>query len=142
MKRIPVTFRQEKPKDCNDPVLVLKKKKKMFRCININARSIVNKTAELESIVTAHKPHVLIITETWLHSDITYSEITPHGYGIYRYDRDSRDGSVAILFQETLSVARLPDIIRIECVMKGFSQRVQSNHRRVLSASKFRHHLL
>lgn len=59
----------------------------------------------------------MIITETWLHSGILDSEITPPGYKIYRKDRDSRGGGVALLFLDCLQVQRLPDIAGTECVI-------------------------
>lgn len=65
----------------------------------------------------ALSPHVLIITETWLHPDISDSEITPPGYKTFRKDRDSRGGGVAIMFRESLRVSRLPDISGVECVI-------------------------
>lgn len=65
----------------------------------------------------AHRPHVLIVTETWLHQDVNDYEIRPLGYRINRNDRDSYGGGVAILFQESLCVMRLPDIRGIECVI-------------------------
>lgn len=65
----------------------------------------------------AHEPHVVIISETWLHSGILDFEITPPGYKIYRKDRDSRGGGVALLFQESMHVQRSPDIADTECVI-------------------------
>lgn len=60
---------------------------------------------------------MLIVTETWLHQDVNDYEISLPGYKINRNDRDSHGGGVAILFQESLSVMRLPDIRGIECVI-------------------------
>lgn len=85
--------------------------------MNLNARSIINKTADLESLIITYKPHILIITETWLHCDIGDSEITPPGFKVYRKDRGSRGGGVAILFLESLRVVRLPDMDGLECVV-------------------------
>lgn len=92
-----------------------------MQCLNLNARSLVNKSSELESIVLTHKPHIIVITETWLNIDIRDAEVTPPGYRIYRKDRDSRGGGVAIIYQENLSVSRLADIAGIECVVINVS---------------------
>lgn len=90
---------------------------------------------DLESIIIAHKPHVIIITETWLHKDITDAEIAFPHYKIHRYDRDSRGGGVAILFLESLNVLRLQDIPGIECVIiKIFLE--EFNNWRILSPSE------
>lgn len=67
-------------------------------------------------MLTYH-PHLLIITETWLRTDVSDDEITPQGYRIYRKDRSSRGGGVAIIFKETLQVERLADIPDLECVI-------------------------
>lgn len=83
----------------------------------MHARSVINKTENLESIIIAHKPHIIIITESWLHNTITDSEIAPPYYKVHRQDRDSRGGEAAILFSESLSVSRLPDIPWVECVI-------------------------
>lgn len=108
-----------------------------FRCLNINARSLVNKAVDLESVVMAHKPHVLIITETWLHTDINDYEITPPGYRIYHNDRDSRGGGVAILFQDSLSVMRLPDVKGIESVIvRAFLDELNIVHWGFLSSTQ------
>lgn len=85
--------------------------------MNINARSIVNKSEELESVAAAYKPHIMIISETWLHHDIGDAEVTPPGYSIFRSDRDTRGGGVAILFKDSLQLSRLPNIEGIECVI-------------------------
>lgn len=71
----------------------------------------------MESIVIAHNPEIIVITETWLNSDIGDYEITPSGYCILRNDRDTRGGGVAIIFKDSLELLRLPDIIGIECVV-------------------------
>ncbi|XP_049517104.1 uncharacterized protein LOC125942897 [Dermacentor silvarum] len=55
-----------------------------FCGINLNARSIVNKLRDLQSILMAPKPHVIVITETWLLSSISDLEIILPGYKIYR----------------------------------------------------------
>lgn len=83
----------------------------------MNARSILNKSSDLESVIVTYKPDVLVITETWLQSDVNDEEVTPRGYGIYRKDRDSRGGGVAIIYREYFHVTRLADIPGIECVI-------------------------
>lgn len=77
----------------------------------------MNKLEDLESIVMTHRPHILIITETWLNCNISDEEITPPGYKIYRKDRDTRGGGVAIMVKESLHVIRQTDIGGVECVL-------------------------
>lgn len=69
-----------------------KKKKRMSEnetpfslvIVNINARSVVNKTAELEAFILEHQLHILTITETWLSPDISSSNIFQQGYTVMR----------------------------------------------------------
>lgn len=75
---------------------------------------------DLETIVITHNPDILVITETWLHCDISDSEITPVGYRIYRKDRGSRGGGVAVMFRESVTATRLPDIADVEYVIVKF----------------------
>lgn len=58
-----------------------------------------------------------MITETWLHGVIRDLKVVPHGYRIYRKDRDSHGGGIAILYLESLCITRLPDITGVECVL-------------------------
>lgn len=77
-------------------------------------------SADLESITLAHKPHIIIITETWLHPDVSDSEILPPGCEVFRKDRNYRGGGVAIMFKNTLRATRLTDIAGVECVLAKF----------------------
>lgn len=52
-----------------------------------------------------------------MNANIDDDEISPPGYKLYRKDRDSRGGGVAILFKESLHVTRLPDIPGVEFVL-------------------------
>ena len=45
---------------------------------------------------------VFLITETWLTDSIYDSEFLPNGYSVYRLDRNSRGGGVAIVTKSTL----------------------------------------
>lgn len=66
-----------------------------LRIVNWNARSVLPKKAELETLVQVHQPHVVCITETWLRSDKNFFFF---GYRVYRKDRiHGRGGGVAIL---------------------------------------------
>lgn len=72
--------------------------------INMNARSLVNKTVELEHLLIVHNPHVVIVTETWLRPDINDREIIPPAYKMIRSDRDARGGGVAVIYKHKLQV--------------------------------------
>ena len=59
-----------------------------YRCVCLNARSIVNKKNELNIMEEDIDPHIIGITEIWVKTDIT--GLT--GYVIFRRDRIGRRG--------------------------------------------------
>ena len=46
-----------------------------YRCVCLNARSIVNKKNELNIMVEDIDPHIIGITESWANIDITGAEL-------------------------------------------------------------------
>ena len=56
-------------------------------------------TANIIDLIVEHKLHILVITETWLHShdDAKMKEITPDGYELHRNLRDSRRSAVVAI---------------------------------------------
>lgn len=87
--------------------------------INLNARSLSNKYSSFSSLVASHSPHVIGVTETWLHSDIYDCEVTPPGYNVLRVDRkEGRGGGVALFLRSDLQYSVLqspPEIETIWC---------------------------
>lgn len=77
--------------------------------ININARSLANKTVELERLLFEYNPDIVIVTETWLRPEIKDCEIIPPAYNMIRKDRDTRGGGVAIIFKEKLRLVPMPN---------------------------------
>jgi len=55
----------------------------------MNYQSIKNKTANLENLIQAVQPDIIIGNESWLHDNIQSSEVFPADYNIYRKDRKS-----------------------------------------------------
>lgn len=70
--------------------------------INLNARSVLNKIEELESVLLIHDPDVAVITETWLHEGIADEEVVPPSYRVFRRDRGTRGGGVALLIKKNI----------------------------------------
>lgn len=81
-----------------------------MRVLNANFRSVVNKTDKLEDLLLKYDPHVAIITETWLHEGITDDMLIGPSHQIFRRDRVSRGGGVAIILKSTFSATLLPQI--------------------------------
>lgn len=75
-----------------------------MRLVSLNARSIVNKADKLEECLLSLDPHVCVITETWLHELISNDDIVPPGYQLYRRDRGSRGGGVAVAVKDGVDV--------------------------------------
>lgn len=73
----------------------------------------MNKVDDLELILLTHDPHVVVITETWLHSGIGDSEILPPSYRMIRKDRGSRGGGVAVIFKDSI------ELMPMNCVISG-----------------------
>lgn len=77
-----------------------------LKCFSLNARSI-SKNGALDSLhkyMLSEGTHVGLISETWLSPDsISDAEIGCDGnYSVYRLDRKSRGGGVAILVKSSL----------------------------------------
>lgn len=70
--------------------------------ICINAQSILNKKERLEHVLMLYDPHVTVISETWLNTDIPDCDIFPPSYNSFRRDRVSRGGGVAILVKKAI----------------------------------------
>ena len=65
---------------------------KGYRCVCLNARSIVNKKNELNIMVEDVDPHIIGITESWANIDITDAELGLTGYVMFRKDPIGRRG--------------------------------------------------
>lgn len=70
--------------------------------LHVNARSILPKLDQLKVWVESSNPDVLVITETWLRNSIPYPDLYLSGYNLFRQDRSSKGGGVAIFTKEYL----------------------------------------
>ena len=69
-----------------------------YKCLCLNARSIVNKKNELKVIVEDIDPHIIGITESWANEDISDAELGLTGYVMFRRDRIGRRGGGVVLY--------------------------------------------
>ena len=69
-----------------------------YKCVCLNARSIVNKRNELNIMVEDSDPHIIGITESWATPDISDAELGMTGYIMFRKDRLGRRGGGDILY--------------------------------------------
>lgn len=70
--------------------------------MNINARSILPKSADLEGLLLAYNPDMTVITETWLHDNVSDEDIVPRSHEIIRHDRGARGGGVAVVLKKNI----------------------------------------
>ena len=68
-----------------------------YRCVCLNARSIVNKKNELNIKVEDIDSHIIGITESWINTDITDAELGLTVYVMFRRDRKGRRGGGVVL---------------------------------------------
>ena len=69
-----------------------------YKCVCLNARSIVNKRNELNIMVEDIDPHIIGIIESWATPDISDAELGMRGYVMFRKDRLGRRGGGVILY--------------------------------------------
>lgn len=62
--------------------------------IDLNIRSLPPKIDLLRAWLTYNNPHIITLSETWLHSEISYDEIKLDNYVLFRKDRGSRGGGL------------------------------------------------
>lgn len=85
-------------------------KHKIYVNLNIiqwNARSIKKKTKAFENLLLKEKIHTAALSETWLH---TSTEFNIKNYNVFRIDRESEWGGVAILTHKSIQ-AQAYDVI-------------------------------
>lgn len=75
--------------------------------IHINARSLLNKIAELQLIANKSKAAIISVTETWLDDSITNTEVNILGYTILRKDRNRCGGGVCMYVREDIAYTSL-----------------------------------
>ena len=70
----------------------------MYNHLMTNARSILNKFNELQSLVAQHRPSIIGITESWLDDNICDSEIQLSGYNVFQNDCCGSRGRGVLLY--------------------------------------------
>jgi len=77
----------------------------ILKCVYFNARSIASKIKELELLVINEGIDIVGITETWLNSNISDTEMGIDGYTLLRKDRNDnkRGGGVALYIKNDIS---------------------------------------
>lgn len=76
----------------------------------------MNKTEALEISLLEHDPHIAVITETWLRTEIGDEDVFPICYQVFRRDRPFRGGGVAVLIKDHIQAVTLEEIPGLECL--------------------------
>ena len=103
----------------------------------VNARSINNKLLELHHFIASHDLQVLCVTETWLDISVPDSLIAPVGYNVFRCDRRTKGGGVAVFCRSdvTVEVVNVPpnfqdvEVVCIDIKIQGSVYRVIGYYR-------------
>lgn len=70
--------------------------------IHVNIWSLLPKIDQLRAWLISNRPSVITISETWLSSSISNSDISLDNYILYRADRGARGGGVATYVSSNL----------------------------------------
>ena len=82
--------------------------KNSLKIIHLNIRSLICHFDKLLCFVSSNRPDVLALSETWLDSSISDSEISLQGYSIFRSDRSRSGGGVAVYVADQFASSCLP----------------------------------
>lgn len=84
-------------------IRILANYKKGLRVVHINAQSINNKADEFKFVFENSGIDVVCVSETWLSESTSDSFICPYGFKVFRCDRVSHGGGVAIFVRKGIS---------------------------------------
>ena len=86
---------------------------------HINARSVCNKTLELQTYITERSIDICAITETWLRPDdqVTLPDITPSGYkALSKPRRRGRGGGIALIYKKDIPIKEIDISIEFQTI--------------------------
>jgi exonuclease III len=97
--------------------------------LHVNTRSLLPKMNQLKVWVHKSDPDVLVITETWLRKSVLNTDVNLSVYNLFRQDRSSKGGRVAIFTKDhlqcsvvsTKSVPKLFDLLVINMKLSNRS---------------------
>jgi hypothetical protein len=73
--------------------------------LQVNCRSILNKSFDFWNLVDTKNPNVIIGTESWLREEIRNAEVFRDEYTTFRRDRNTRGGGVLISVKNYIACA-------------------------------------
>jgi hypothetical protein len=73
--------------------------------LQVNCRSILNKSLDFWNLVDTYNPDVIIGTESWLREEISNAEVFRDDNTTFRRDRNTRGGGVFIYVKNYIACA-------------------------------------
>ena len=89
-----------------------------YKCVCLNARSIVNKKTELNILLEDIDPYIAGITKSWANKDIAEAELGLTGYVMFRRHRTGKRGVEVILYTKESIQAYEVKLDREQIAMK------------------------
>lgn len=78
--------------------------------LHLNIRSILSNVDFIKILVSQASPDFFVLSETWLSRNCNDADIGLDGYNVFRADRMSRGGGVAIYAKNYLSIALIKSV--------------------------------
>ena len=112
LKDIPICIQSQTPRQENliYPDLQTWKPKGIISLSHINARSVCNKSLELQTYITEGSIDLCAITEIWLRPDdqVILAAITPAGYKALSKPRlEGRGGGIALIHKKYITIKEI-----------------------------------
>ena len=91
-------------------VRVVQDDPRTLKCCSLNARSVMNKSLDLQAYLQSNSLDMLAVTETFLSAEILDDEVIGCGYTVHRRDRDRHGGGVMLIVRDDIPATRRQDL--------------------------------
>jgi hypothetical protein len=94
------------------------KRTKGIKIMHFNAHSILPKFAEFKFLLSTYEFDIISVNETWVNATVADGELYINGYELFRKDRVSRSGGVALYVKECFKPLVVTDLMEdeLECL--------------------------
>ena len=94
---------------------MLFQRKETAKILHLNVRSLIPHLLEIKLLLAGFVIHVLTLSQTWLDSTVSDSEVTISGYSMCRNDRDRHGGGVVCSVSDSYLHAELSELLA-DCI--------------------------
>ena len=102
-------------------------KGKSYVLLQVNCRSICNKTVDFWNLIDTYNPDIVICTESWLSEEISNAEVFRADHTTFRRDRHTCSGGVFICvkYYNTCAKLRVDEVYEMTAVeVKGMDSKL------------------